>query len=221
MHDAPFPHIALIAAPAADLTGTYTGSLVLNDRDHGGAFVIKGEAGKITVFGGPTASKISPAANLKVDGEHLTFDLTPPGSTSGPWKCDVVVNNGRLTGTVVMPEAGDIAKVDMRRALALAGTYAGSLTLEMPEGEQQMPATIVVKQEGEQLTIHAGPDAGEQMAASNIKLDGTRLTFELSPPRAGIPWQFDLIAEPERLSGRVKASRGEEKRNGKLDLKKQ
>ena len=64
---------------AADLSGTYTGSLILNDRDHGGAVVIKEENGTFAVSVGPDAAKLSSGTNLRVAGDRLTFEVSPPG----------------------------------------------------------------------------------------------------------------------------------------------
>ena len=206
---------------AAGLSGTYTGSLTLNDRDHEGVIVIREANGKLAVSFGPDAAKLSPATNLKVEGDRLTLEVSPPGHGGGPWKCDVVVKDGRLTGTAVMPEEGAVARLTMARTPDIAGTYTGSLMVETPDGEKDMGATVMVARGDGRILITAGPDPSQLLGATNVKLDGAHLTFEVQTPGGGEPWKFDLQVESSRLFGKVQATHGAESRTGKVDLKRQ
>jgi len=106
-------------------------------------------------------------------------------------------------------------------AAEITGAYSGRLTLSLPDGDRDMSAMIVLKDVDGKLTITAGPDAERQLPASSVKLDGAQLSFKVHPPDASEPWVFDLKAETGRLTGTVMAVRGEDKRPGKVDVKKQ
>jgi hypothetical protein len=99
-----------------------------------------------------------------------------------------------------------------------AGKYEGGLSVTTPEGDRNLSAMVVIEQTGETLSVTAGPNAGEQAAASKVKLEGEKLTFELQPPNGGDPWVFDLKLEGKRLTGSVKMYKNGEAFNGKLDV---
>lgn len=85
----------------------------------------------------------------------------------------------------------------MRRALAIvvlfasiamardvAGTWSG--TFKVSGGDHTIPQIIILKQDGNQLTGSAGPDAAEQYPIENGKVDGDRVRFELTSGE----WRF-------------------------------
>jgi hypothetical protein len=71
---------------------------------------------------------------------------------------------------------------------ALAGDVAGkwSGTFRVSGGDHSIPQIIVLKQDGNRLTGSAGPDAGEQYPIENGKIEGDRVTFELTSGE----WRF-------------------------------
>lgn len=102
------------------------------------------------------------------------------------------------------------------------GTYHGSILVQTPDGEREMRGAIIMKQEGEKLSISAGPDTAQQHPASDIKLEGEKLTFALASPNGeGDPWKFDCTLSGGKLAGTVTLSRNGETRTGKLEMKKE
>ena len=108
-------------------------------------------------------------------------------------------------------------------AADITGTYAGVVAVQTPEGERQRQTTIVIKHTPEKLLVSIGHDLGEQHPASNVKLEGDRLTFDIVPPGAESPaMKFDLKIEDDKLTGtNVVMLRNRDSRTGKVNLKKQ
>lgn len=103
-----------------------------------------------------------------------------------------------------------------------SGNYSGSLIITTPDGNQDLRATVMIKQAGDTVTVSAGPDADQQAPARNVKLDGDQLTFQVQPPNPGAPpWTFTLKVEQKRLTGTMTATKDGETRTGKVDLAKQ
>ena len=66
----------------------------------------------------------------------------------------------------------------------VTGTWSG--TFKVSGGDHSVPQMIIFKQDGVKLTGSAGPDAGEQYPIDNGKVEGDRLTFELTSGE----WKF-------------------------------
>ena len=109
------------------------------------------------------------------------------------------------------------------QAADLSGTYAGTVAVPSPNGERQRPTTIVIKHTSDTITVSLGRDLSEQHPASNVKLQGDQLKFDVVPPGATSPaMKFDLKVEADKLTGTNVLLLGNgETRNGKVDLKKQ
>jgi hypothetical protein len=77
--------VLLLAASAmvGDVTGTWTGTFKANGGDHTvpQIVVLKQEGNKLTGSAGPEAEEQYPIENGRVDGDHVTFELT-----SGEWR---------------------------------------------------------------------------------------------------------------------------------------
>jgi len=97
------------------------------------------------------------------------------------------------------------------------GKWSGTFTRE--EGD---PSTgmVVLKQTGAEITGTAGPTMDEQMAISNGKIDGNKVTFELSAPN-GLTLKMSLVLDGDTLKGDVTASREGQSMKAKLDLKRE
>ena len=93
--------------------------------------------------------------------------------------------------------------------------------MDTPDGEKDVRGCVVVKQDGDKLNVSAGPNASEQFEATNVKLDGKKLSFNAQPPNASEAWKFELTFDADRLAGTVAMNRDGEIRTGKLDLKRQ
>lgn len=105
-------------------------------------------------------------------------------------------------------------------AAEVTGQYVGTLKGHGPDGEREGGGAIVIKKQGETLAVTAGPTLDRQSEASNVKLEGDRLTFELGQ-RDGDPWKFDLKVDEKRITGTIVMSRGGETMTAKLDFAKQ
>lgn len=125
----------------------------------------------------------------------------------------------RQTLAILLSAAGSAALL----AADISGAYAGIAAVQTPNGERQRQTTIVIKQTPEKLIVSVGPNVGEQHPASNVKLDGDKLTFDVVPPGAERPaMKFDLRIEADKLTGtHIVMLRNDETRTGKVDLKKQ
>lgn len=71
------------AALAGDVTGTWTGTFKVNGGDHTvpQVVILKQTGDKLTGSAGPNTEEQYPIENGKVDGDHVTFELT-----SGEWR---------------------------------------------------------------------------------------------------------------------------------------
>ena len=102
----------------------------------------------------------------------------------------------------------------------LTGKWSGTLTRVGPEGPAQDPgpAYMDLKLAGKVVTGTAGPDENRQMAISNGKLEGKKLTFEVVQ-QGGPTLIFDLTFDGETIKGTANGERGEQKMSAKIDLK--
>jgi hypothetical protein len=72
-----------MGAIASDVTGTWSGAFKVNGGDHGvpQLMMLKQDGVKLSGFAGPDAREQSPLENGKIEGDHLTFEVT-----RGKWK---------------------------------------------------------------------------------------------------------------------------------------
>lgn len=93
-------------------------------------------------------------------------------------------------------------------ATNVTGRWSGSLQMQ---GEtESKPAYVILKQDGSKLTGSAGPDESEQHSFVGGKVEGNKLTFDVSLGGEG-SMHFDLQVEGDRITGQVR--RGGEGRN--------
>jgi hypothetical protein len=98
-----------------------------------------------------------------------------------------------------------------------SGKWSGTFTTD--EGA---PSTgyAVIKQAGTEITGTAGPTADEQLPIANGKIDGDKVTFEVSHP-SGMTLKMSLVLDGDTLKGDVTASREGQSMKAKLDLKRE
>jgi hypothetical protein len=97
----------------------------------------------------------------------------------------------------------------------VTGTWSGSFTVS--GGDHSIPQIVILKQNGDKLTGSAGPDAQEQYPLENGKVEGDRVTFELTSGE----WKFsyDLRRTGQNgLKGNLKLSSVNEGRNAVVSL---
>jgi hypothetical protein len=106
-------------AVAADLnvTGKWSGTLAFTAPDGGTqnstAFAVFKQNGKlITGTGGPDESTQWPIQNGKIEGNHITGEVQSEGNGRS-YKLDLIVENGRITGTVITGSEGQTVKGKM------------------------------------------------------------------------------------------------------------
>jgi hypothetical protein len=107
------------------------------------------------------------------------------------------------------------------QAQDLSGTYTGTLKIETPDGPRDGSAAIIIKQDGDALTVTAGPRPEGQRAASKIERKGEAVKFEVVPPQGDGLMQFDVTIKDGKLTGKLTMTRGDQNCTGQLDLVKQ
>jgi hypothetical protein len=96
------------------------------------------------------------------------------------------------------------------------GTWTGTLT---PAGgdNRNLPAHLVLKQEGTTLTGTAGADASEQRPIRNGKVEDGTLTFEL--PNDETVMKFKLKLDGDEIAGDVTREREGQTQMATLSVK--
>ena len=112
--------ILAAAASAADLSGTWSGTLKITAPDGQAQddtihMVLKQDGGKLTGTAGPNAGEQLPIEKGAVDGNSATMEVPIP---NGSFKFAFVLEGDRLKGDVVMSAGGQTmkAKMDATRA---------------------------------------------------------------------------------------------------------
>jgi len=106
----------------------------------------------------------------------------------------------------------------------LTGKWSGKFDITNSQGETKADSAYMdLKLEGAKVTGTAGPNEGQQWTIQNGKLEGTRLTFEVTMLRDGADngsLVFDLVFDGESLRGSATGTgKGGEKMSAKVDLK--
>ena len=99
-------------------------------------------------------------------------------------------------------------------AADVTGKWSGSFA---PEGQDPSGAFVVLKQSGTTLTGSAGPDEGQQWPLSNGKIQGNKITGDVTSPD-GVVYKLDLVVEGERIKGNVNATREGQTIKATVDL---
>lgn len=100
------------AGPTAGLSGSYAGQVTPESGP--GAFsarivlVDRGDTVDVTL--GPPGAPLMPARDVRRTGNRLTFEAEAPGDTPTHFAFDVVVDDGRLTGTLTQTRGGKVEK---------------------------------------------------------------------------------------------------------------
>lgn len=101
------------------------------------------------------------------------------------------------------------------QAADATGKWTGTFT---PEEGGGGAGVVVLKQDGAELTGTAGPSDDEQLAISNGKVDGNKVTFEIKHP-SGMTLKMELTLDGDSLKGDVTGNRDGQTMKAKLDLK--
>lgn len=105
----------------------------------------------------------------------------------------------------------------------ISGKWAGSVEFKTPDGDTDSGgAYAVLKQNGQEVTGTAGPEEEQQFAIENGKLEGKKLTFQLSLPGDAGSRVFKLsltLASDDQMEGDIEGlTNNGAKLTGKLKL---
>ena len=105
-------------------------------------------------------------------------------------------------------------------AAELTGNWSGSFDFTTPDGENRSDSAYMsLKQNGDEVTGTAGPNADKQWAVQKGKLVGQKLTFEVRTEDGDL-LLFDLTFDGATIQGDVKGTSSEgEHRSAKVNLK--
>jgi hypothetical protein len=101
-------------------------------------------------------------------------------------------------------------------ALAADVTGKWSGTFE-PEGQSPSNCVVILKQAGSKVTGSAGPDEGEQWPLSDGKIEGNKLTGNVTSPD-GVVYKLDLVLQGDHVKGNVLVMNGRESMKAKVDV---
>jgi hypothetical protein len=101
-----------------------------------------------------------------------------------------------------------ILSVSVLSAADVTGKWTGNFVDKTKaEGEGKSEAVLMIlKQEGEKLTGSGGPNEGEQYPMQNGKVEGDKLTFEVSAGNKTI--KFSLTAAGDVITGDMSMTNG-------------
>ena len=81
------------------------------------------------------------------------------------------------------------------------GSWSGTMTVPAPDGPQQIPAHLILKQSGTTLSGTAGPTPERQSAIANGGVENGVLTFEI--PAGPRTMRFTLKQAGDEITGEV------------------
>jgi hypothetical protein len=101
-------------------------------------------------------------------------------------------------------------------AADLSGRWSGQF--KVAGGDKDVPQLFVFQQSGDKLTGSGGPNAGEQYPIEKGKVNGDRITFELTTGE----WKFDydLRTMREKITGTLELNGVNDKRTATVSLSK-
>lgn len=95
-------------------------------------------------------------------------------------------------------------------AADFSGRWAGELRATKSEADRPNPDThfLVLEQNGTAVTGTAGAMRDAQFDIQNVKLNGSRLTFEITLAGPGITVAYDLQLSGDTITGTIVSKRG-------------
>jgi hypothetical protein len=101
-------------------------------------------------------------------------------------------------------------------AADLSGKWSGQF--KVAGGDKDVPQLFVFQQSGDKLTGSGGPNPGEQYPIENGKVDGNRITFDITTGE----WKFnyDLRTTGEKITGTLELNSVNDKRTATVLLNK-
>ena len=103
------------SAPKFDVTGAWTVTITMADREVSGLAILSQDGGTVTGMIGPAETDMMPAQGT-VSGDQLTLMTRPrTGRTAAFAKCDVTITGDRMAGTIDT-DKGTIVLVKRKRS---------------------------------------------------------------------------------------------------------
>jgi hypothetical protein len=113
-----------------------------------------------------------------------------------------------------------IAVILLLAVNAIAGDLSGkwSGTFKVDGGDHTVPQLFIFKQDGNKLTGSGGPNTGERYPIENGKVDGNRITFEITTGE----WKFiyNLKTIDGRMAGALELKSINDRRTATVSLSK-
>jgi hypothetical protein len=109
------PVVLALVASAADVSGTWSGTLKITGpdgqtQDDTVHLILKQDGGRLTGTAGPNAAEQSPIEKGAIEGAKITMEVPVPG---GAFKFDVALEGDHLKGEVTMAAGGQTIKAKM------------------------------------------------------------------------------------------------------------
>lgn len=105
-----------ICAMAGDVSGKWNGTFTPDNGDEGhpALIILTQDGNKLSGSGGPDESKQFPFKDGKIDGNHLTFEVT---ADEGTFAFDLTLMGDQITGTLKFKNENETrtAKVSLKR----------------------------------------------------------------------------------------------------------
>jgi hypothetical protein len=104
-----------------------------------------------------------------------------------------------------------VAFTFLSNASDVSGKWTGTAEVKLPEGETRVYSVYAeFSQNGEDVSGTIGSEPEEQIAIQQGKIQGTKFSFEVTPPESLDPVKFQLEVKESRLEGELKgrADRG-------------
>src|SRR5579872_3381955 len=114
-----------------------------------------------------------------------------------------------------------LALVPAASAADVSGKWSGTLAMVDANGNPGEPSSayVILKQSGTTLTGSGGPDENQQWAIQKGKIEGNKLTIEVTAPD-GTYYQVVATVDGNHMMGSVAIAAGGQSQKAKIDLKK-
>jgi hypothetical protein len=104
-------------------------------------------------------------------------------------------------------------------AAEVSGKWTGSIQVKTSSGEMMtVPLMAELHQKGQKLVGTVGRYATEKQAVQNGKVEGTKVSFEVTSADSGIPFKFALTLNDTHLDGEMKGQLEDGPISGKVAL---
>jgi hypothetical protein len=115
----------------------------------------------------------------------------------------------KITAIILLLAANAVAQ-------DFSGKWSGEFKVD--GGDHGVPQLFMFRQDGNTLAGSGGPNSGEQYPIENGKVDGNRLTFEITTGE----WKFtyDLKASGEEIKGTLELKSVNDRRTASVSVKK-